>query len=108
MTKFKIKRDDVVVVTTGKYKGSTGKVLKVIREENRVLVERINMVRRHVKPRGDRPGGTIEKEAPLHISNVALWNAEENRAVKVRWKMLDDGSKVRIDRKTGAEIAASS
>lgn len=104
MVKFKIKRDDTVVVVAGKHKGKTGRVLRVLRERERVVVERINMVKRHVRPQGDRPGGIVEKEAPLHISNVALWNADEGRAVRVGWKVLDDGRKVRIDKKTGAVV----
>lgn len=107
MKKFKIKRDDLVIVTAGKHKGKTGKVLQVLRERDRVLVEKVNLVTRHVKPRGDQPGGTVEKEASLHISNVALFNAEEGRAVKVGWKFVEDGDtrrKVRFDKKTGAII----
>ena len=92
------------MVVAGKHKGKTGRVLRVLRERERVVVERINMVKRHVRPQGDRPGGIVEKEAPLHISNVALWNADEGRAVRVGWKVLDDGRKVRIDKKTGAVV----
>ena len=104
MVKFKIKRDDTVVVVAGKHKGKTGRVLRVLRERERVVVERINMVKRHVRPQGDRPGGIVEKEAPIHISNVALWDAAEGRAVRVGWKVLDDGRKVRFDKKTGAIV----
>lgn len=107
MKKFKIKRDDLVIVTAGKHKGKTGKVLQVLREKDRVIVEKINLVTRHIKPRGDQPGGTVEKEASLHISNVALYNAEEGRAVKIGWKFIEDGDssrKVRFDKKTGAII----
>src|SRR5262245_31748767 len=101
MRKYKIKRDDLVVVTTGKHKGQTGKVLRVIRDEDRVVVEKVNLVQRHIKPRGEQPCGTVEKEASIHISNVALWNSDESRAVKVGWK-VEDGRKVRFDKKTGA------
>jgi large subunit ribosomal protein L24 len=107
MKKFKIKRDDVVIVTAGKNKGMTGKVLQVLRERERVLVEKVNLVTRHIKPRGDQPGGTVEKEASLHISNVALYNTEEGRAMKVGWKVVEDGDasrKVRFDKKTGTII----
>jgi large subunit ribosomal protein L24 len=103
-TKYKIKRDDVVVVTTGKHKGKTGRVLKVLREKGRIVVERVNLVKRHVKPQADRPGGVLEKEASLHISNVALWNQQEGRPMRVGWKVLDDGRKVRFDKKSGAVI----
>lgn len=104
MKKFKIKRDDVVVVTAGKHKGKTGRVLQVLREKERVLVERVNLVKRNVRPTADRPGGVVEKEASLHISNVALWNQSEGRAIKVGWKIQDDGQKVRFDKKSGAVI----
>jgi len=104
MPKFKIKRDDVVIVTAGKHKGRTGKVLQVLPEKSRVVVEKVNLVKRHVRPQGDRPGGTVEKEAPLHISNVALLDQESGKAVKVGRKFLEDGRKVRFNRKTGAVI----
>lgn len=103
MAKFKIKRDDTVIVTTGKHRGRTGKVLKVLPDEERVIVEKVNLVRRQVKPQGDRPGGTVEKEASIHISNVALYNAEESRRVKAGYR-VEEGKKVRVDRKTGAVI----
>lgn len=104
MIKLKIKRNDLVVVVAGKHKGKTGKVLRVLPESGRVVVEKINLVKRHVKPQGDRPGGVLEKEASLHISNVALWNASEGRKIKVGLKTLADGTRVRVDRKTGAEL----
>lgn len=104
MSKFKIKRDDVVIVTAGKHKGRTGKVLQVLSDKSRVVVEKVNLVKRHVKPQGDRPGGTVEKEASLHISNVALLDQETGKAIKVGRKFLDDGRKVRFNRKTGAVI----
>ena len=106
MNKFKIRRDDTVIVTTGKNKGATGKVLKIIRDESKLIVEKVNLVQRHVKPKGDQPGGTVEKEAPIHISNVALWDATENRKVRVGWRVLDDGTKKRFDKKTGQVIDA--
>ncbi|MEL6347089.1 MAG: 50S ribosomal protein L24 [Myxococcota bacterium] len=104
MKKFKIKRDDVVIVMAGKHKGKTGKVLQVVRDRDRVIVEKVNLVQRHIKPRQGQAGGTIEKEASIHISNVALYNAEEGRPVKIGWRILEDGRKVRFDKKTGAVI----
>lgn len=104
MPKFKIKRDDVVVVTAGKHKGRTGKVLRVLPDVSRIVVEKVNLVKRHVRPQGERPGGTVEKEAPLHISNVALLDKESGKGFKVGRKYLDDGRKVRFNRKTGAVI----
>jgi large subunit ribosomal protein L24 len=100
----KIKRDDTVIVIAGKHKGKTGRVLKVLPAARRVLVEKVNLVKRQVKPQGDRPGGTMEKEASLHISNVALYDGNAKKRVKVGYKRNDEGKRVRVDRKTGAEI----
>jgi large subunit ribosomal protein L24 len=102
--KFKIKRDDVVVVVSGKHKGERGRVLRLEPEQSLVVVEQVNMVTRHVKPRGDQPGGAVEKEAAIHISNVALWNSQTEKPMKVGWKRLDDGRKVRYDKATQAVI----
>ncbi len=107
MAKYKIKKDDTVVVTAGNHKGATGRVLQVLTDEDRVLVEKVNLVKRQVKPVGERMGGTLEKEASIHISNVALWNADDSRKMKAAWKINDDGSKLRVDRKTGAPIDAA-
>jgi len=107
MGKYKIKKDDMVVVTAGNHKGATGKVLQVLTDDARVLVEKVNLVQRQVKPTGDRAGGTLEKEASIHISNVALWNVVDSRKLKAAWKLNDDGSKLRVDRKTGAPIDAA-
>jgi len=100
----KIKRDDTVIVIAGKHKGKTGRVLKVLPQDRRVVVEKVNLVKRQVKPQGDRPGGTMEKEASLHISNVALYDGTAKKRVKVTYKRNDEGKRVRVDRKTGAEI----
>jgi large subunit ribosomal protein L24 len=100
----KIKRDDTVIVIAGKHKGKTGRVLKVLPNERRVVVEKVNLVKRQVKPQGDRPGGTMEKEAALHISNVALYDGTAQKRIKVGYKRNDEGKRVRVDRKTGAEI----
>lgn len=104
MSKMKIKRDDTVVVTAGKNRGKVGRVLRVLPDASRVVVEKVNLVKRHVKPQGDRPGGVVEKEASLHISNVALWNAAEGKRIKVGIKVLADGTRVRVDRGSGADI----
>lgn len=102
--KFRIRGGDQVVVITGKDKGQVGRVLRVIPEDDAVVVEGVRVVTRHQKPAGERPGGRLTKEAPIHISNVALWNSEESRRVKVAFKVQDDGIKVRVDRKSGATI----
>jgi large subunit ribosomal protein L24 len=79
-------------------------VLKVLPDDRRVVVEKVNLVKRQVKPQGDRPGGTMEKEASLHISNVALYDGTAKKRIKVAYKRNDEGKRVRVDRKTGAEI----
>jgi large subunit ribosomal protein L24 len=102
--KLRIKRDDTVVVVAGKDRGTTGRVLRVIPEKGKLVVEGVNRVVRHVKPAGDQPGSIVRKEAPIHSSNVALWDAAENRRVKVSYGTDDNGRKIRVDRKTGAPI----
>jgi large subunit ribosomal protein L24 len=102
--KLRIKRDDTVKVIAGKDKGKVGRVLRVDPEDGRVVVEGVARVKRHQKPVGEQPGAIVEKEASIHVSNVALWNAAENRTVKVAYRDLEDGKKVRVDRKTGATI----
>ena len=104
--KYRIKRGDTVVVTTGKDKGRKGKVLRVLPVKSRVLVEGVNMVTKHQKPVADQPGQILKKEAAVHISNVALWNESEQRKVKVGYSRQEDGTKIRVDRKTGAAIDA--
>jgi large subunit ribosomal protein L24 len=103
-SKARIKRDDTVIVIAGKHKGKTGRVLKVLPEDRRVVVEKVNLVKRQMKAQGDRPGGTLEKEASLHISNVALYDSTAKKRIKVGYGQNDEGRKVRVDRKTRAEI----
>ena len=102
-SKCRIKADDTVIVTAGRDKGKVGRVIRVMPAEGRVVVEGVARVKRHQRPVNDSPGAIIEKEAPIHISNVALWNAEENRRVKVGYAVVD-GKKTRVDRRTGASI----
>jgi len=95
-----LKKDDKVRVIAGKDKGKIGKILKVDRKGSRVIVENINKVKRHVKPNmNNRQGGIIEKEAPIHISNVMLICTQCMKSIKVGFKTLDDGKKVRVCRK---------
>ena len=106
MTKVKIKRGDNVIVTTGKNKGSQGEVLEIIRKEGkdpRVVIAGINVIKKHMKPSASNPqGGIVEKEASIHISNVALTDAN-GKATKVSYK-VDGDKKVRIAKTTGKEI----
>lgn len=104
IAKIRIRSGDQVKVVAGKDKGRIGRVLRVIPGKGKVVVEGVARVRRHHKPVNDQPGGIVEKEMPIDVSNVALWNADEERTVKVAFKRSDDGSKIRVDRKTGAPI----
>ena len=104
MKKFKIKSGDTVRVMSGKDRGKTGTVLKVIRDKDRVLVEGVNMVTKRVKPTAENPqGGLVEKEAPIHISNVMLVDPKKGVPTRVGYK-IKDGKKVRYSKKTGEEI----
>jgi len=94
----KLSKGDEVVVLAGKDKGKRGVVLKVMQELEKIIVENINMVKRHTKgnPMQGTPGGIVEKEMPLHISNVAIWNPVSGKADRVGFKTLKDGQKVRF------------
>jgi large subunit ribosomal protein L24 len=99
--KFKIKKGDRVVVVTGRDRGKQGEVLRVVRKEDRLIVQGVNMVKRHSRPSAGHPGGIIDKEAPIHISNVAHVDPSTNRPTRVGYKLLDDGRKVRVARRSG-------
>ncbi len=94
----KLRKGDEVVVLAGKDKGKRGVVLRVIQDLEKIIVENINMVKRHTKgnPTQGTPGGIVEKEMPLHVSNVAIWNPVSNKGDRVGIKMLKDGKKVRF------------
>ena len=101
MKKIKIRKGDKVIVVTGKYKGTSGEVLNVIPEKNKVLVRGVNIVKRHTKPTQASKGGIIEKEMPITISNVAFMDEKESKATKLGYKFLEDGRKVRYSKLTG-------
>ena len=106
-SRSKIRKDDKVKIITGKDKGKIGKVLKVLTKKDRVLVENINMVKHHSKPSAqNRQGGIIEREAPLHWSNVMLMCNKCVAPVRIKIQLLDDGSKVRICGKCSEVIDA--
>ena len=93
----KIKKGDEVIVTTGKDKGKRGTVMKVF-DDDRIIVENVNMAKKHTKPNPQKgePGGILDKEMPLHVSNVALYNPVTAKGDRVGFKFLEDGKKVRI------------
>ena len=101
----KIRKGDDVVVLSGRDKGKRGTVLQII-ENRRILVDNVNVIKKHVKPNPNRgeTGGIIEKEAPIQISNVALFNPNSNKADRVGYKVLEDGRKVRVFKSDG-EVA---
>ena len=105
MGKLHIKKNDIVVVLAGEDKGKTGKVLKVLVEKNRALVEGVNMVSKSTKPSAKNPqGGIVKQEAPIHISNLSLVDPKSGKATRVGIKVTEDGKKVRIAKKSGEEI----
>ena len=104
MKKFHIRKGDTVFVNAGNDKGKTGKVLEVLREKDRVVVEGINMVSKHTKPNAQHPqGGIIKQEAAIHISNVQLLDPKTSAPTRVVMKVVD-GKKVRVAKKSGEEI----
>ena len=98
----KIRRDDEVIVLAGKDKGKQGKVLRVVTESDRVFVEGVNIIKKHQKanPQLGEPGGIIEKEAPIHVSNVAIVNPASGKADRVGFR-VEDGKKVRFFKSNG-------
>lgn len=104
--KLKIKKGDNVVVTTGRDAGKKGSVLKVLPKENRVVVQGVNVVKRHSKPSMAGPGGIQEKEASIHVSNVAIADPKSGKPSRVGYKVLKDGTKVRVARASGEVIDA--
>jgi len=103
----KIKKGDTVVVITGRDKGRSGEVIEMRREDGRVLVRGINMVKRHQRQTAQQEGGIISKEAPVHLSNVALADPKDGKPTRVGFKLVgkgDDRKKVRVAKRSGVEI----
>ena len=107
MAMLKIKRDDEVIVIAGKDKGKRGKVLKVL-DDGRLLVSGIQMIKKHQKPNPQAgvPGGIIEKEAPIQVSNVAIFNGATSKADRVGFKVQDDNTKIRVFKSNGEAVDA--
>ena len=103
----KIKKGDRVQVLTGRDKGKRGEVIAVMPTESRALVQGVNMVKRHRKPQGlNQPGGIQEKEAPIHLSNLALIDPKSDKPTRVGFRLLEDGKKVRVARPSGEVLDA--
>jgi large subunit ribosomal protein L24 len=102
----RIKKGDRVVVTTGRDKGKTGEVSRVIPKEDRVVVQGVNMVKRHQRQTQTQAGGIVEREASIHLSNVMIADPKSGEPTRVGFKTLDDGRKVRIAKRSGEQIDA--
>jgi large subunit ribosomal protein L24 len=103
----RIRKGDTVVVISGAEKGKRGEVLKVLPRENRAVVQGVNMVKRHTKPRGlGQPGGIVEQEASIHLSNLMLIDTKTDKPTRVGFRVLEDGRKVRVAKATGNVIEA--
>ncbi|GGF63517.1 50S ribosomal protein L24 [Azorhizobium oxalatiphilum] len=100
----KIKKGDKVVVLTGRDKGRTGEVLQVMPKEERALVRGVNIVKRHQRQTAQAEGGIISKEAPIHLSNIAVADPKDGKATRVAFQVLEDGTKVRVAKRSGEKI----
>ena len=100
----KIKTKDKVVVLSGKDKGKTGEIVKVLPKEERVVVSGVNVVKKHTRPSARSQGGIVEIEAPIHVSNVAHVDPKDGKPTRVGFKVLEDGRKVRVAKRSGETI----
>jgi len=101
--KIKLKKGDEVVVLTGKDKGKKGKIVKMIPRQMKAIVSEINKVKKNQKPDNNQPGGIVDKEMPLHISNLAFYDPELKKGIKIGYKLNND-KKIRINKSSGKEI----
>ncbi|UIJ73821.1 50S ribosomal protein L24 [Aurantimonas sp. HBX-1] len=100
----KIRKGDTVVVLAGKDKGRSGEVIKMMPKDDRALVRGVNMVKRHQRQSASQEAGIISKEAPIHLSNLAVSDPKDGKATRVGFKTLDDGTKVRVAKRSGEQI----
>jgi large subunit ribosomal protein L24 len=104
---MRIVKNDTVKVLSGKYNGKTGKVLKVFPDGDRVIVEGVNIIKKHTKPsQKNQQGGIVEKEASIHVSNVMVIDPKTSESTRIGFKYLEDGSKVRISKKSGEMLGS--
>ncbi len=104
MAKLKIKKGDTVVVLTGRDKGKSGSVLRALPTANKVVVQGVNIAKRHTRQSPSSQGGIVEKEMPIHVSNVSHIDPKDNKPTRVGFKILKDGTKTRIARRSGEVI----
>ena len=102
--KIKLKKGDEVIVLAGKDKGKRGKIVRVIPDVRKVIVTDVNKYKKHQKPGNNEPGGIIEKDMPLHISNVAFFDSSLNKGIRIGFTFNKDGKKMRVNKKSGKEI----
>lgn len=102
---MKLRVGDTVQVIAGSDKGKTGEIIQILRKEDRVIVEGVNMVTKHIKPsQADPEGGIVTREAPIHVSNVAYYDSKAKQAVKIGYAFDEDGKKYRINKKSGKAL----
>ena len=104
MMAAKIRKGDKVIVLSGRDKGKTGEVVKLVSKEKRAFVQGINVVKRHTKPSQTNPGGIVDKELPIHLSNLAIVDPKDDKPTRVGFKKLEDGRKVRFAKRSGEVI----
>ena len=102
--KYKVMKGDTVVVVAGRDKGKKGSVLKMLPKEGRAIVQGVNVAKRHTKQSASTQGGIVSKEMPIHVSNIAHIDPSDNKPTRVGYKMLDDGSRVRVAKRSGEVI----
>ena len=101
--KIKLKKGDEVIVISGKDKGKTGKIVKIIPKKMQAIVSEINRVKKNQKPDNNQPGGIIDKEMPLHISNLLFYDTVKKKGIRIGFKFIDN-KKIRINKSSGKEI----
>ena len=101
--KIKLKKGDEVIVLAGKDKGKTGKIIKMVPKQMKAIVSEINKVKKNQKPDNNQPGGIIDKEMPIHISNLSFYDPELKKGIRIGYK-LDKSKKARINKSSGKEI----
>ena len=102
--KIKLKKGDEVIVLAGKDKGKRGKIVKVISDSRKIVVTDINKYKKHQKPGNNEPGGIIEKDMPIHVSNVAFYDPTANKGIRIGYSLNKEGKKIRINKNSGKEI----
>ena len=102
--KLRLKKGDEVVVLTGRDRGKTGEVTKIVLKKNQVIVQGVSVAKRHTAPSASNPGGIVDKEMPIDISNVALIDPKDRKPTKIGYRFLEDGRKVRFAKRSGEVI----